>query len=439
MNHPQQMHDAESTKTTDYRIGSTATHNPNVIEAINDRYQLEAKYVKRERGNLKAQVDIHTVPDEEFIFGAQVVLGSDLGRKKFTKSVVEKVPSLPSAMVEDALLRTYNRLSTAAEPESTLETKPPTDEEIKAWRRKAQPLLEAPDLLGRVDAALHDLGVVGEYRARRLLYLATVARLLDDPVSVFLKGPSSSGKSYVMANVIKLLPESAYIDYSSISPRYLAYCQDDLRHRIVVLYEAGGLAAGDGAYLMRSLLSEHRVRLGSVAKNGSGAQKAFSVDREGPTALFTTTCLPGLDEELETRALTETTTDNHEQSRAVLIRTADKWNGLVPRVVDLEPFHALQEWLAAAGERRVLIPFAADLADRIPCRSMRVRRDFGKLMSLLAASAILHQEQRERAADGQIVATLDDYRIARELMVEAFTAAQHEGLTGEQREAVQIE
>jgi hypothetical protein len=173
---------------------------------------------------------------------------------------------------------------------------------------------------------------------------------------MFLKGPSSSGKSFIMAQVLKLFPESAYVNYTSVSAKYIGYCNDDLRHRIVVLYEAHGLSQGDGAHLMRSLLSEGRARIGSVAKNANGEMVAFTVDKEGPTSLFTTTCAVGLDDELETRALTETTTDDQGQSKAILMGTASRWDGSAAQQVDLEPFRALQEWLAVAGERRVVIP-----------------------------------------------------------------------------------
>jgi len=66
-----------------------------------------------------------------------------------------------------------------------------------------------------------------------------------------------------------------------------------------------------------------------------------------------------------------------------------------------------------------------------------VRRDFGKLLSLIAACAILYQEQRERTSTGAIEAALEDYACVFELVAESFTAAQQEGLTPAQREAVQ--
>ena len=57
--------------------------------------------------------------------------------------------------------------------------------------------------------------------------------------------------------------------------------------------------------------------------------------------------------------------------------------------VDLPPWLALHSWLEGA-EHRVAIPFAADLAERIPPVAVRLRRDFGQLLALIRAHAILH-------------------------------------------------
>ena len=56
------------------------------------------------------------------------------------------------------------------------------------------------------DAELRRLGVVGERRLAKLLYLAVTSRLLDRPVSVAVKGPSSGGKSFVVESVAEVLP-----------------------------------------------------------------------------------------------------------------------------------------------------------------------------------------------------------------------------------------
>jgi hypothetical protein len=82
---------------------------------------------------------------------------------------------------------------------------------------------------------------------------------------------------------------------------------------------------------------------------------------------------------------------------------------------DASPWIALQHWLAY-GEHRVVIPYAAALAEQIPPVAVRLRRDFGQLLALIKAHAILHQASRRRDTDGRIVTELDDYDTVRELV-----------------------
>ena len=64
------------------------------------------------------------------------------------------------------------------------------------------------------------------------------------------------------------------------------------------------------------------------------------------------------------------------------------------------------------------IPYAAQLAELIPPVAVRLRRDFGSLLALVRAHAVLHQANRDRDADGRIVATLDDYAVVRGLVAD---------------------
>jgi hypothetical protein len=73
-------------------------------------------------------------------------------------------------------------------------------------------------------------------------------------------------------------------------------------------------------------------------------------------------------------------------------------------------------WLQTQGERRVTIPYAPKLAELVPSRAVRLRRDFGAVISLIKAHAILHQPYRKRDGFGRIVATIGDYKAVRELV-----------------------
>src|SRR5207237_10213046 len=59
-------------------------------------------------------------------------------------------------------------------------------------------------------------GVVGEERLGATLYLALTSRLLRQPVSIAVKGPSSGGKSYSVGKVLGFFPRSAYHELSAM-------------------------------------------------------------------------------------------------------------------------------------------------------------------------------------------------------------------------------
>ncbi len=252
-------------------------------------------------------------------------------------------------------------------------------------------------------------GVVGEERVLKLLYLVVTSRLLNKPVSAVVKGPSSAGKSFVVEQVLAFFPPAAFYALSAMSERALIYSEEPLIHRVLVIYEATGLQGDLPAYIVRSLLSEGRVRYETAEATKDGVRARF-IEREGPTGLLLTTTAIRLHPENETRLFSIPITDTPEQTQAVLRAIARE----TPAQRDFTIWHALQEWLAS-GPCEVTIPYAERLAGSIPPTAVRLRRDFGALLNLIRTHAVLHQATRERAT-GRIVATLDDYAIVRDLV-----------------------
>jgi hypothetical protein len=296
-----------------------------------------------------------------------------------------------------------------AEPFHDAEQAQRLDREAELWATCA-PLARAPRLLARAVAAVRALGVVRERRAVELLTLALVSRLLDKPVSVALKGPSAAGKSFTVERVLQLFPASAAYALTAMSERALAYDEEPLAHRMLVLYEAAGLRSDFASYLVRSLLSEGRVRYVTVEKTKHGLRPRL-IEREGPTALVVTTTALRLHPENETRLLSVPVTDTREQTTAVLDALAADGRG----PVDLTVWHALHEWLEL-GERRVVIPYTPALVAKIPPVAVRLRRDIPQVLALIQAHALLHRASRSRDAKGRIEATLEDYAVVRRLV-----------------------
>lgn len=270
-----------------------------------------------------------------------------------------------------------------------------------------QTLAQHPQILDAVAEALLSQGVAGEARVAKLLYLVVTTRLLQKPVSAIVKGPSSAGKSFLVEEVLKFFPDTAYYALSAMSERALAYSEEPLVHRVLVLYEATALNSELGAYLIRSLLSEGRVRYEVVEKTKDGMKPKLII-REGPTSLLVTTTAIKLHPENETRMLSIVVSDTPDQTRQILIAQAEPSRSDVDRA----PWQALQIWLAG-GDARVEIPYALALACLIPPVAVRLRRDFPALLNLVRAHALLHQATRENTADGAVMATLEDYAVVR--------------------------
>ena len=280
--------------------------------------------------------------------------------------------------------------------------------------------------------ALKACGVVGEEKVAKICYLALTSRVLERPVSVAVKGPSSGGKSYVTGQVLRFFPESAYYALSAMSDKALVYSNEDLRHRFLVLFEAESLKGDTVSYFIRSLLSEGRIRYETVESSNAGIVPRL-IEREGPTGLLITTTATSLHSENETRYLSLTVQDTPEQTKAILRSIAAGGTS----EEEQSDWIALQEWLGRANHR-VVNPFALTLAELFPPNSVRLRRDFGLLLNLIKAHAILHQLSREQNADGEIIATLDDYAVVRDLVVAPISEGLGATVSKEVRETVNV-
>jgi hypothetical protein len=61
------------------------------------------------------------------------------------------------------------------------------------------------------------------------------------------------------------------------------------------------------------------------------------------------------------------------------------------------------------------------LAVLVPPVAVRLRRDFGSVLALIRAHALLHQDSRPRDSRGRIVATIADYAVVRELLADVIS------------------
>jgi hypothetical protein len=281
----------------------------------------------------------------------------------------------------------------------------------EAWE-ECNDLALKPRILDEFEKDLKSSGVAGNLLNAKLIFLALTTRLLGAKllVNVIVKGPSGAGKTFLVTKVLGFFPEEAYYMLTAMSERALAYDDEPVSHRFIVIAEVAGMRGEILEYLVRSLLSEGEINYITVTNTPNGL-KPMRIHRKGPTGLISTTTRLRVHHENETRVFSVQAEDSPDLTREVL-KTLAKEDAEPP---DIGRWRALQTWLAA-GETSVVIPYAEALAENVPPAAVRLRRDFGSILNLIRAHALLHRARRIRDDKGRITATLEDYAVVRDLV-----------------------
>ena len=319
--------------------------------------------------------------------------------------------------------------------------------EVKLARRaELEPVLaeltHSSEILNKVVQICHQLLCVhNEVTLIKLCFLCIVSRLLDGygdrPVSLMIKGTSSSGKTHVIKQVLKLFRQNAsWIILSSISPKGLIYDQRSYRGKVLFLPECNQLVDQDSllTQLVKTILTEGSITHLTVDTGDSRSPEGKVITKQGPIALIIGTTKDKLDHELETRALSYYVDETAEQTRNIVLQAATRFSNIKSQddvVIDaaLTVWLAFDEWLALSPVRKVSIPFYTKVVEPIAHMPVRYRRDLVEMVpALIKASALIHQSSRS-VVDGVIQATPEDYEHVRPMVNEFLTCVQGDSAT----------
>lgn len=328
-------------------------------------------------------------------------------------------------------------------------TQPELTPEQKAVLREALwptvcELAQSPDLMERVVKQVRSLGVINEDELIKLTYVGATSRILKNPINILIKGASSGGKSFTTLHTLKLIGPNFVNELTSSSALSLVYGTDPLAHTVIFLFEANQLHTektdkdSTFAMLVRTLISEGRIVHQTTVEdpNSPTGRRVERIVREGPIALITTTT-GELYSENETRMLSWHIHEDREQTAAVMTGIAKRAIGTVGASIDLASWHDFQRWIAL-GPNDAVIPFAQQITDAIKPLMVRFRRDVGSLFSFIKASALLHQAQRQKDAQGRVIATVADYAIAHPIFSKVMAESSGKAVTENVRVVVKL-
>ena len=357
-------------------------------------------------GKLKAMLNLSK--DKKYLLKTEISLAIHLHRERFIKAADDK--GLDQILVElEGLVRKQlikeEKALLLKSKQSYIMTDIEKAEAIKF-------LAETKDILYRVIDATNRMGVVGEEIVRLTVYLCFTSRIIKEPLSMTVKGESSSGKSFSSQNVQRLIPEEGYHFITRATQNAFYHLPEDgMQHKIIYINELPGSETAD--YSIRSAQSEGDLILMLPIKDpNTGNMETVTKRVKGPVGFLITTTKANMFDENETRNFSVFSDDSPELTRRIGDITIRKAKGEVFELShkELNLWRNIQRLLKS--DLKVIIPYADEILGSFPVFPVRVRRDRERFRILINVVTILHQTHR-KIENGTIYSTLDDCQIAK--------------------------
>ena len=361
----------------------------------------------------KFRVTLTLSKDKKIIFKDSVSLDKATNRKRFAIAAKDEEIDNDLMKIEDLTRKQIEKEEKEAldKPKQLYVMTEEEKDEAIAFLEKT------PNILNEIMDVTDEQGIIGEEVIRLMVYLCFTSRIIKEPLSITIKGESSSGKSYIPQRIKQLVPEEGcfYITRAT-QQAFFHLPEDGMQHKIIYINELPGSESSD--YSIRSAQSEGDLILWMPVKDPrTGDMSTQTKTVKGPVGFLMTTTKASLFAENETRNFALFTDDSPEQTKKVEIVTVRKAEGqsykVDPNKINL--FKNFQRLLNP--NYQVIMPFAKDIFTGFPDKPVRVRRDKERFRILIEIITILHQFHREQVKkeDGkvQLISTIADYYLAK--------------------------
>ena len=302
----------------------------------------------------------------------------------------------------------------------------------KKDKDKAMALLKDPSYMSRVQKDLN-LDMKGDYSCRMLVYLVAISAYTNDPLTLYLKGPSSSGKTYMVTQVTNRFPKCDVISLGGLSPTALRHDHAvyeppedgerdgkwvvNLDKKILVFLEA---PSNDTIDMLKPILSHDKreisYKITEKGKKGKLEAK-HTVIRGWPACLFATCETKKLDE-MSTRSLLAAP----DTSKAKIFGAMElhAHNMVHPWAKDTKNGEAIRNSIQIIRDSKIniIIPYMDHVSSLFSKRFIsnpRVMRDFKKMSAIIYAVAFVHSFQRPTLklfGKEYVMATMADMSVA---------------------------
>ena len=268
-----------------------------------------------------------------------------------------------------------------------------------------------PFITDELSGALKQLPLYGLDEQAQLLYLSHFTRLRRKPVSILIKGQSSSGKSHTMTTVSRFSDPNDFIFFSGMSEKAFINSDIDYHNKTLMFGEYSGVKSSEGDTFLRQAMTDHSVSRLVSSKTSDGNYKAVKQEINAKFNIFMTTTEQSIHPEDENRFLSFAIPNDPEYIQGVNKMQVDFLNGELTEEVDFAYWHKKSEWFKN-NMKPVKINYMKDIIGTCSNRNQsRLTRDIQKIFSLIEVLAIFSQEDKAKDQHGNIISDIGDYRV----------------------------
>lgn len=274
-------------------------------------------------------------------------------------------------------------------------------------------ILEDPTIFKTITEKEFDKEIEGEKKSRKAIFLSLCnvwVKGSEVPLNTFASSETSAGKSFVCKKIIKIFPQELIEYRTKITPEAFTYWHNeedwDWDGKICYLEDAS-----------QAILDSPTFKV--MCSEGSTAtvvykQKAIDIEIKGKPVMLVTSARTNPRMEILNRFQIVSLDESERQTEGIVFRKAEEAEAENLINYDEKIINSLR----SLKRKIVIIPYAKKIAqflkENYGFKSLRLRRDFSRLLELIKCSAALHQYQRKEIEEGVIEANEEDYKIARE-------------------------
>lgn len=273
---------------------------------------------------------------------------------------------------------------------------------------------------------LLDFFIAGEDTNKLLLFFLLLGNYHDDLHSLILyRGDPSSGKSFVVQNVLKLFPTEHVYILDSATAQALHYDPDLDGKKILFLRELKEQQSL--VEFLKGFFDENMIHKETVKdfKTKEQITKTHIHERMG---IVTTFSFENIQQDLIERSWVLTPDEKHEQTKRIIDFTLENETGLIERKVkeksiDTKCYMISQVIRYMDFEYTVYIGFLDKIKGLFPYEYLNVRRDVKKLLQIIKIVTIWNQKNRRMIEIDNVrilFAEYEDLEIALEVCEDLF-------------------